>query len=116
LRDLSVYKVLVLLFALLQAGPSNCEGLLFFTGLASDHRLHFRVQLDDASKQRALVEVIKDRRQQETSHGIAHSVGLRRFKEIANEGAIFEEEIMEARASFSRELVALQRTQNRAIY
>ena len=50
---------------------------------------------------------------QKAAHGIAHSVGFRGLQEIANERAIFEEQIMEARASFFRQLIALQSTQNR---
>ena len=42
----------------------------------------------------------------------SRTVGFRGLQQIADKGAIFEEEIMEASASFVRKLIALQSTQN----
>ena len=112
--NLPVDEILELFLPLLETGPGNGKGLFAFFGLAADHALHLGVELDDPGQERALVEVVEDRGQQEASHGVPHPVGFRGFKEIANQAAILEKEVVEASATFLGQLISFEGTQDRA--
>ena len=97
LRNLVAVEVFQFRLAPLEAGPGDDElGLLRRTLVgADDHRLHVRVKLDDRGEQRALVELLEHRAEQDRPHDVAHVAHRRVLQDRGDERLVAQDQLVE---------------------
>ena len=114
LRDFLGDEVVEFGFAFFEAGPGDDEviGLLVVLMGTGDHALCVGVELDDAGHERALGEVFNRRGEQEFPHRVANDIAACSDEKVADEVAVVDEEVFEARGAFFGKEIGLEGAEN----